>query len=139
MFNFAIIDTDRQRENMDFFFNTLKGKSPLLGGGSLSVKLRPCSPFPAVGFYYKGTGVMKKEILILLEPGGEPKRALLTTEHSSSSYGLPVVVYNGEPLGITEMHAVVGLAEPGDTGDKEAVLAEAMRAGYVIQKRGKGK
>jgi len=53
---------------------------------------------------------------------GTERRGRLTTAHAASSYGLPVVVVDGQPYGGGEVEVVVGSPEAN---------AEARRAGYV--------
>jgi len=55
--------------------------------------------------------------------GQPPRRGRLTTEHATSSYGLPVVVVRGVAYGSAEVLWVDGSAE---------ALVEAARAGYTV-------
>lgn len=50
----------------------------------------------------------------------------LTTEHSASSYGLPVVVLNGEPYGPGDL-------PPGELQVPTALIEAGRRAGYRCQ------
>ena len=81
--------------------------------------------------------------------GATPAVTVLTTDHPASSYGLPVVLVDGQPVSPAECARIVA-AETCDAyrakcaaGDEEtscapydaetlALLAAARRAGYVV-------
>ena len=46
---------------------------------------------------------MQSKVSVQLTTGGEWLPAVLTDEHSASSYGLPVVLVDGEPCGTAEV------------------------------------
>ena len=80
---------------------------------------------------------MEALVQVKLRPGGPLVSARLTTERSESSYGLPVVVVEGESnaRGTAEVEAVYVMA------DTPVELADAaVNAGFYVvgQPRGKG-
>lgn len=67
----------------------------------------------------------------LVNPDGTLEEAVLTTEHSASSYGRPVLCFGGEAYGTGD----VGVLKV-----KERSFAEALRkAGYKVEEINKRK
>ena len=66
--------------------------------------------------------------VLLVSPVDRKQQAKLTNEHSSSSYGLPVLVVNGEALGPGELL-------PGSYISTSNILAAegARAAGYTVK------
>jgi len=70
---------------------------------------------------------MQSEVSIQLNEGGEWLPAVLTDEHSASSYGPPVVVVEGEPCGTAEIACMRVPAECDP-----ALLDAAVAAGFYV-------
>lgn len=56
--------------------------------------------------------------IIAAVPGYPPRRGELTTEHSASSYGQPIVAIGGMPYGIAEVLWVDGAKETRDIANR---------------------
>jgi hypothetical protein len=66
---------------------------------------------------------METRITVAL-PGASPRTGMLTTDHATSSYGIPVVVVEGEAYGTAEVLWVNG---------SPSARREAARAGYPLR------
>ena len=88
-------------------------------------------------------------IEVVLEQDDQARRGILTTDHAASSYGLPVLVIDGTPLGSRDatgtVYAEVVMTKPGDPGTEHdsgprpalawqlAIITAARRAGYMVR------
>lgn len=64
------------------------------------------------------------------------RRGVLTTEHPQSSYGIPVLVFDGEPCGPAELAPDVRVTATWRkvrTGPVWALIQKAIDAGYPIE------
>lgn len=66
--------------------------------------------------------------------------AILTTDHPSSSHGLPVVVVNGVAFGVAEIAGSIGVATSDGhlrewplTDEQRSLLSAAKMAGYDVR------
>jgi len=67
---------------------------------------------------------------------GHHERGLLSDEHSASSYGIPVLVWRGEPHGIRDLPRDVELVvhwRKARTGPVWRFIQRAINAGYPIR------
>jgi hypothetical protein len=107
---------------------------------TLSVTIKPNAPSKEYADYARINGGMTGDQMRSYD-------ALLTTDHSRSSHGLPVVVvYSpgslvicGEALGVADspypISMVIEVANPAPRwrdADVESIVAAAIRAGYVV-------
>jgi len=66
---------------------------------------------------------------------GRHDRAKLTDEHSASSYGIPVLVWNGEPYGPGDLPdcQLVAHWHKSQTGPIWKLIEKAINAGYPLE------
>lgn len=62
------------------------------------------------------------------------RRGVLTTDHPASSYGLPVLVVDGQVYGSWEWTHPIHVAADADPG----IVAGAVRAGYDVRQEDEG-
>jgi len=65
-------------------------------------------------------------------------RANLTDEHSASSYGIPVLLFQGKPLGVVDLgkHRITKITaswKKARTGPVWGIIQKAIDAGYPIK------
>jgi hypothetical protein len=74
------------------------------------------------------------DVVTYVDSRGRLHQGHVTTEHASSSYGMPVLIdREGQPLGPAEIGAI--LAFPDPTEGQRSLLDDARTAGYRVDRQ----